>query len=610
MRNFKNNDKFENSFNNKIENLNLEFENKKKKKNGVDPGKLNTSSFLKNMSTIFLNQQNTKNFKKDIHTYSNNNLNHISVFPNDKKSSFKNKFKTFIHKNVQFSNSPIIHQFMREHEIVSLKKNKTHNFEHSFSKINLNVFNEYNEISNEKKLVRSKSYLNNFISEEDKNQKSENIKKLQSALKTLFKLKTENLIYMKKFSIFKGFSAVSFKNLEKLNEDKIHIGINNKFQSDPNKKLNFFAVYDGHKGDKVSVFLKDNFHKLLINNEKLYDQPEEAFFEVFKHLEKNILNNKEINSSGASVIALLNIEKYIYVANLGNCRAIISTDNALEVSQLSKEHNIYDKHEKFRIESYRGMIKYNKKYEKNYKIIPGNISITRCLGDIECKSKELGGIPNMISSIPDIIKIKYNENFDYIFLASSGIIEFLNNIDIAEIIYNQLKNGIIKSYSFEKTMENINQNIIYYAIEKGCEKNLSFIFLSMENLYKVYKEKKLEIINKILSKFKMTTNDKEDNYYLENKLNANNNNVLFTFIEESFNPKEKIKDIKDCKYKSEDNDDSEKSNINCRTKRTFYDENKKEIKSFSNSFLIKTNINSKISINRKDKRRFRFLCCK
>ena len=108
----------------------------------------------------------------------------------------------------------------------------------------------------------------------------------------------------------------------------------------------------------------------------------------------------------------------------------------------------------------------------------------------------------------------------------------------------------------------------------------------------------------------MTTNDKEDNYYLENKLNANNNNVLFTFIEESFNPKEKIKDIKDCKNKSEDNDDSEKSNINCRTKRTFYDENKKEIKSFSNSFLIKTNINSKISINRKDKRRFRFLCCK
>ena len=124
MRNFKNNDKFEYSFNNKIENLNLEFENKNKKKNGVDPGKLNTSSFLKNMSTIFLNQQNNRNFKEDKHTHSNNNLNHISVFPNDKKSNFKNKFKTFIHKNVQFSNSPIIHQFMREKEIVSLKKIK------------------------------------------------------------------------------------------------------------------------------------------------------------------------------------------------------------------------------------------------------------------------------------------------------------------------------------------------------------------------------------------------------------------------------------------------------------------------------------------------------
>ena len=130
----------------------------------------------------------------------------------------------------------------------------------------------------------------------------------------------------------------------------------------------------------------------------------------------------------------------------------------------------------------------------------------------------------------------------------------------------------------------------------------------MNNLYKVFKDKKLDIINKTLSRLKISFNNNEEE--LMNNYYCKNNNVLYTFIEEIYNPFENKKS--NDKYKSIiDDNESEKSGLNSRTKRTFiYDENKKDIRSFSNSF-IKTNLNEKIlSSLPKKNTLFCGLCCK
>lgn len=539
------------------------------------------------------------------------NINNSSI----KKSNLK-KLKSSSHKNVNFSLTPDI---KKNNLNIQLNNNNNNNRKsipkiptNNFPKINITYFNSVNKAEEENNKLKndtnSKLYLNNYIDKKDKSKTEDNLLNLQNEIKILFKLKTQNLIYTKHFSIFKGFSAVSFKNFEDTNEDKLHIGINNKLPLSPNSLINLFSIYDGHKGDKVSIYLKDNFHNYLFKNEKLIDKPEEALKETFEYMEKNILKDNSLNKFGSSILVLLNIDKYMYIANLGDCRAIISIDNSFEVSQLSKEHNIFDINEKNRIVNLGGMIKYNKNDKKNYKIIPGDIPITRCIGDIKSKSEEFGGIPKMISSIPDIIKIKYNENIDYIILISSGIIEYLNNIDIAIIIYEIIKEGVLKDYSFEKTIEIINQNLIYTAIERGSKKNLSFIFICMNNLYKIFKEKKINIINQILSRLKISINDNDEQ--LMNKYYCNKNNVLYTFIEEIYNPFENKKITDKFKYLIDGNE-SEKSGLNSRTKRTnIYDENKKEMRSFSNS-LIKININDQISSSsQKKKNIFCGLCCK
>ena len=592
----------------------------------------NNSSFIKQINSHFkqlgINRNNSIEIKqKKIKTpekidnrkklnipFSAKDLRNVNN-SSEKKSNLK-KLKTSSNKNVNFLLSPEIskNDLNINSNINNNNKDKKTNPQistNNFPKINLNYFNIINESEEENNILKNYKkpnlYLNNYIDKNEKIKIENRILKLKNELKTLFKLKTQNITYTKQFSIFKGFSAVSFKNCEDTNEDKLHIGINNRLPSSSNSFINLFSIYDGHKGDKVSIYLKDNFHNYLFKNEKLLDKPEEALIETFEYMETNILKDNTLNEYGSSILVLLNIEKYIYIANLGDCRAIISIDNSFEVSQLSKEHNIFDINEKNRIVNLGGMIKYNINDKKNYKIIPGDISITRCIGDIKSKSEEFGGIPKMISSIPDIFKIRYNENIDYIILISSGIIEYLNNNDIAIIIYEIIKEGVLKDYSFEKTIEIINQNLIYSAIERGSKKNLSFIFICMNNLYKVFKDKKIDIINQTLSRLKLNINNNDEKSM--NQYYCKKNNVLYTFIEEIYNPFENKK-ITD-KFKNIiDGNDSEKSGLNSRTKRTnIYDENKKELRSFSNS-LIKININDNISTSQKKKNLFCGLCCK
>ena len=40
-------------------------------------------------------------------------------------------------------------------------------------------------------------------------------------------------------------------------------------------------------------------------------------------MEKNILKDNSLNKYGSSILVLLNIDKYMYIANLGDCRTII-----------------------------------------------------------------------------------------------------------------------------------------------------------------------------------------------------------------------------------------------------------------------------------------------
>ena len=491
-----------------------------------------------------------------------------------RKSNLKKLNSPSYTKNVKFSKDVLNTSTsfdlditkIREKKMQNPKRNKSLFLNEKFAKINLQYFKDinkrrsadfydkeiYNEEINNLNQVNSnensKSNSNNNITINNLNEinipEQDNLKEMksQNELKELFKTKGEICMHIKNFGIFKGFSAISFINGEKINEDKIGISLNIPLSYHHHKYIsNFFAIYDGHNGEKISKYLKENFHNLLYENEKLlYSQTDEVLYKTFETVEKNLMNEIKDNC-GSSVLILLNIDKNIFVANLGDSRSIISIDNCYEVSQLSKEHILSNISEKNRIENFEGKIKEIEENKiKIQKIFPGNLTITRSIGDFQSKLKIYNGIPNMISSVPDIVKMNYNENIDFIFLTSNGLIENMNNYEICNIIYKTLKEGILNDISFEKTIENINNNIINTAIEKGCKKNLSFIFLAMNNLYKVFKENKINNVNESLARLKILINEPDiiyKNAYIKIRDISRMSNYPFcTYINTFFSP--------------------------------------------------------------------------
>jgi serine/threonine protein phosphatase PrpC len=60
------------------------------------------------------------------------------------------------------------------------------------------------------------------------------------------------------------------------------------------------------------------------------------------------------------------------------------------------------------------------------RVLPGNLNVSRTLGDIETKVKKYGGLPGTIIPDPDIFLELPTENC-YLLLASDGLFEGLTN---------------------------------------------------------------------------------------------------------------------------------------------------------------------------------------
>lgn len=61
--------------------------------------------------------------------------------------------------------------------------------------------------------------------------------------------------------------------------------------TDPNKRLSFFGVYDGHGGDRVALFAGENIHQIIARQESFKKGDiEQALKDGFLATDRAILN--------------------------------------------------------------------------------------------------------------------------------------------------------------------------------------------------------------------------------------------------------------------------------------------------------------------------------
>jgi serine/threonine protein phosphatase PrpC len=226
------------------------------------------------------------------------------------------------------------------------------------------------------------------------------------------------------------------------------------------KKRYLFAVFDGHGGNQVAEFVRDNFvNELKANKNYINEKYEDALTETFIKMDSlmraddgdvklNQYTKKEGDSGGfegysgmdsSSNIAIccgctacvvLIVGDTIYCANAGDSRCVLS-QNKSEVP-LSYDHKPSNPEEEERIKRAGGYVSFDR--------VNGNLNLSRALGDFTYKEKHHLGIDEqMVLCIPDVRSAKIDEKTDFFIIACDGIWDCMTNKKSVEYIHSQIE---------------------------------------------------------------------------------------------------------------------------------------------------------------------------
>lgn len=166
----------------------------------------------------------------------------------------------------------------------------------------------------------------------------------------------------KSLGVIRAYSANTHQGtIRDYNEDRVSIILNivrpTSYHGSFWPKCSFFGVYDGHGGSGCSEFLRDQLHHFVVKDNHFPVNPKEALIRGFEAAEQEFLSKYALNKSGNDVIdrsgscaiVALVVDDIVYIANLGDSRAVLSKNGGKDVVVLSRDHKPEDESESKRI---------------------------------------------------------------------------------------------------------------------------------------------------------------------------------------------------------------------------------------------------------------------
>ena len=344
----------------------------------------------------------------------------------------------------------------------------------------------------------------------------------EDAKKPIDKIYNKNINFIsaktstKSYGIIKAYSVNTNQGIiRNYNEDRVSIVIN---MNQPNNyindlkwpKISYFAIFDGHGGNKCAEYLRDNLLKLIIENKNfpanIHLSIKEAIHKADNEFLRNIAvkENKIVDCSGSCCLFLLIINNIGYIINVGDSRCLISYNNGKIKKAVTRDHKPNYSYEKERIIENGGIIYQSQNKINIDRVLPGRLSVSRTLGDAEAKLKIFGGNPNIIICEPDIYSFNIEkEDVDYIILGCDGIFDQLNNDDIFECVSLIINRYYIhnKESDLHKICGDIVNLILNASMERKSFDNVTCIFICFKNILNISNN-----INNLITKSKVPYN--------------------------------------------------------------------------------------------------------
>jgi serine/threonine protein phosphatase PrpC len=228
----------------------------------------------------------------------------------------------------------------------------------------------------------------------------------------------------------------------------------------------YFAVYDGHGGDKCSSFLAANLHSSVTEHSMFHEHPNVALKEVWAKFDNACYNEfyrlvtvkglKSLPFDGSTATVCMISDTDVFIANCGDSAAYaIFPDGKSE--RLTEDHGTFNTDEVDRCVKTGGALvaqSYSTPWGLPFccmesivatkpRMMPGNLLVTRSFGNFHAKLEHLGGQKGVIlHSHGEVKQLSLATAAPkYIVLASDGIWDVLRIDEVMALIEDVVAGG-------------------------------------------------------------------------------------------------------------------------------------------------------------------------
>ncbi|KAJ5160542.1 Protein phosphatase 2C, partial [Penicillium canariense] len=243
--------------------------------------------------------------------------------------------------------------------------------------------------------------------------------------------------------------------------------------TDPEQRLAFFGVYDGHGGDKVALFAGENLHKIVSKQESFAKGDiEQALKDGFLATDRAILEDPKYEEevSGCTASTSIISKHKIWVANAGDSRSVLGVKG--RAKPLSFDHKPQNEGEKARISAAGGFVDFGR--------VNGNLALSRAIGDFEFKkSPELSPEQQIVTAYPDVTVHELTDDDEFLVIACDGIWDCQSSQAVVEFV----RRGIAAKQDLSRICENMMDNCLASNSETGgvgCD-NMTMTIIGLLN---------------------------------------------------------------------------------------------------------------------------------
>jgi len=225
------------------------------------------------------------------------------------------------------------------------------------------------------------------------------------------------------------------------------------------------GVFDGHSGVRCARYLSEQMPAEIKKHPKFGEDPEKALHDAFVNIDQKWLEThakKDLFEDGSTALCLFIQNDELFVANTGDCRAIMCVGGQTVV--LSRDHKAEDKEEEERIVRLGGSVVGGR--------VQGTLDVSRSFGDYKFKEND----QKYLTAEPEIRKYVFTPDVDFIVLGCDGLYEEWQNEDIV----NFVKKGLDQ----KEGIQDITEGLVHEAIDRGCLDNVTAIIVKFEKTYK------------------------------------------------------------------------------------------------------------------------------